>query len=75
MLEIEIKNNDGRYKTGVSKNSCDAAVIFYLYKNKISMDIVGVTDIDFIKTLKKELPKVIDKAIAEQTLKVKKENK
>lgn len=75
MLEIEVKNNDGRYKTIVSNNSCDAGVIFYLHKNKISMDIIGVNDIEFIKVLKKELPKVLDKAIAEQSLKIKKENK
>lgn len=75
MLEIEIKSNDGRYRTPVTKNTSEAVVVFYLHKNNISMDIVGVNDIEFIKTLKKELPKVLDKAITEQTIKVKKENK
>lgn len=78
MIEVEIKNNDGQYKTMLSSGKADAVVVFYLKDKSIAMDCVGVNNIEFLKELKKQIPKVIDNAIKEQTnsknLKVKKEN-
>ena len=76
MIEVEIKNNDGQYKTMLSNGKADAVVVFYLKDKSIAMDCVGVNNLDFLKELKKQIPKVIDNAIKEQTnnknLKVKK---
>ena len=78
MIEVEIKNNDGQYKTMLSSGKADAVVVFYLKDKSIAMDCVGINNLDFLKELKKQLPKVIENAIKEQTnnkkLKVKKEN-
>lgn len=74
MLEVEIKNNDGQYKTMLSNGRADAVVVFYLKEKSISMDCVGINNLDFLKELKKQIPKVIDNAIKEQGLKIKKEN-
>ena len=78
MIEVEIKNNDGQYKTMLSNGKADAVIVFYLKDKSIAMDCVGINNLDFLKELKKQLPKVIDNAIKEQTnnknLKAKKEN-
>ena len=78
MIEVELKNNDGQYRTLLSKGEANAVVVFYLKDKSIAMDCVGVNNINFLKELKKQLPRVIDNAIKEQTndinLKVKKEN-
>lgn len=76
MIEVELKNNDGQFRTTLAKGEANAVIVFYLKEKSISMDCVGVNNVDFLKELKKQLPKVIDNAIKEQTgdknLKVKK---
>lgn len=75
MIEVEIKNNDGQYRNMLSKGEGDAVLVFYLKNKSISMDCVGINNLEFLKECKKEIPKVIEKAISEQSVKVKKENK
>lgn len=75
MLKIEIKADNGTVIRPLTNKDCDAVIAFYLFENKIETEVIGITNMEFLKTVSKEITKCVNKLIKENTPKTEKAKK
>ena len=75
MLKIEIKADNGTVIRPLTNKDCDAVVSFYLSENKIETEVIGITNMEFLKTVSKEITKCLNKLIKDNTPKIEKVKK